>query len=40
MASMSPEQFRSRFRGTPMARTKQAGLQRNVEVVLANRQRT
>lgn len=36
---MTPEAFRERFRSTPIARTKQAGLQRNVDIVRANRQR-
>lgn len=36
IAAMSPESFRERFRATPIARTKYAGLLRNAAVVMGN----
>lgn len=39
LAALTPETFRDRFRNTPVARTKHAGLERNIAVVLANAQR-
>jgi epoxyqueuosine reductase len=37
IASMTEEEFRERFRGTPIYRTKHSGLQRNAAVVIQNR---
>ncbi len=36
LTSMGPETFRDRFRKSPIARTKQAGLQRNAAIALSN----
>jgi epoxyqueuosine reductase len=36
LLSMTAEAFRDRFRGTPVARTKHAGMLRNAEIVKAN----
>ncbi len=35
LASMTPEAFRNRFRNTPVARTKLAGIQRNAAIALS-----
>jgi epoxyqueuosine reductase len=37
LLEMSEEEFRHRFRGTPVLRAKRAGLQRNACVALGNR---
>ncbi|MFM2126482.1 MAG: tRNA epoxyqueuosine(34) reductase QueG, partial [Acidobacteriota bacterium] len=39
LADLNAEGFRTRFRSTPVERTKLSGLQRNVDIVRANRQR-
>ena len=39
LTNMNSDSFRTRFRSTPVERTKLSGLQRNLEVVRANRQR-
>jgi epoxyqueuosine reductase len=36
LVSMSPEAFRERFRNTPVARTKHAGILRNAAIAIAN----
>jgi len=38
LASMSEEEFRERFQGSPVKRTKHSGLMRNVKAVLKNRE--
>lgn len=40
LATLTEEQFRTRFRGSPIKRTKHAGLTRNAAIVLRNRERT
>ena len=37
LLDLDPEAFRARFRGSPLTRTKRAGLLRNAAIVLANR---
>ena len=37
LLELDPEAFRARFRGSPLTRTKRAGLLRNAAIVLANR---
>ena len=37
LSTMSPDAFRARFRNTPVARAKQAGLIRNAAIAAANR---
>ena len=37
LARLSPEEFRERFKDSPIARAKHAGLLRNVAVAIANR---
>ena len=39
LTNMNSDSFRTRFRSTPVERTRLSGLQRNLEVVRANRQR-
>jgi epoxyqueuosine reductase QueG len=36
---MSEEEFRERFRGSPLKRARRDGLARNAAIVLANRRR-
>jgi epoxyqueuosine reductase len=36
LARMSQQEFRQRFRGSPIARTKYSGLMRNVAVAMGN----
>lgn len=36
LLSLSPDEFRARFRGTPLSRPKRAGLLRNAAIVLGN----
>jgi epoxyqueuosine reductase len=36
LAEMSVEEFREKFRGSPIRRTKQAGLRRNTAIAMGN----